>query len=33
VIWYGVENKDGKVTKWHYDKSPTLRYVNSHYDR
>ncbi|MCU1517658.1 MAG: hypothetical protein JWQ75_2379 [Pseudarthrobacter sp.] len=33
VIWYGVENDRGKVTQWHYDKSPTLRYVNSHYDR
>jgi hypothetical protein len=33
VVWYGVENNNGKVTEWHYDKSPTLRYVNSHYDR
>jgi hypothetical protein len=33
VIWYGVENDRGKVTQWFYDKSPTLRYVNAHYDR
>ena len=33
VIWYGVENDHGKVTQWHYDKSPTLKHVNSHYDR
>jgi hypothetical protein len=33
VIWYGVEDDHGKVTKWFYDKSDTLRYVNAHYDR
>jgi hypothetical protein len=33
VIWYGVEDDHGKVSKWFFDKSPTLKYVNAHYDR